>query len=134
MSFTASCLGALGAVLFSTELIASDVIKAGDPVNQSNAETMAGEPASSANPLVGREVVRTVYPGQPVTQANTRTPFVVRRNQTVTLKYINGSLEITTTGRAMASASAFDTVTVINTQSRQSVTGQVQADGTVLAQ
>jgi flagella basal body P-ring formation protein FlgA len=79
-------------------------------------------------------VKRTVYAGQPITLDNTRPVRLVTRNQVVTIKYISGPLEISTTGRAMGEAAANETVSVLNLQSRQLVQGIVQADGWVLAQ
>ena len=60
--------------------------------------------------------------------------MLVKRNQTVSVKYIKGALEITTTGRAMGDAAANETVTVLNQESRQLVQGVVQESGWVLAQ
>jgi hypothetical protein len=42
------------------------------------------------DPLVGREVLRTVYAGKAITFDNTRAPVVVKRNQVVSIKYIKG--------------------------------------------
>ena len=86
------------------------------------------------SPVIGREVRRTVYAGQEVRLDNTQAPRLVSRNQLVTVKYISGGLEITTTGRAMGEAAANESVTVLNLESRKLVNGVVQQDGWVLAQ
>ena len=56
------------------------------------------------------------------------------RNQVVTVKYIRGGLEISTTARAMEEGGLNDTVSLINTNSRKMVSGVIQAGGWVLAQ
>ncbi|KCZ57478.1 flagellar basal body P-ring formation chaperone FlgA [Hyphomonas chukchiensis] len=133
-SLAALGLGLLATVFDSSSLVAAEVIRAGDRVSQANAVTEEGDVAEGADPLMGREVRRTVYVGQPITANNTRAPMIVKRNQTVSVKYIKGALEITTTGRAMGDAAANETVTVLNQDSRQLVQGVVQESGWVLAQ
>ena len=128
---------AVGAIALSADasaVIASDVIRAGDRVTLANVTTEEGDTVSAENPLIGQEVRRTVYNGQAITPDNTRAPMLVKRNQVVTLKYINGALEITTTGRALGEAGLNETVTVLNQSSKQTVQGVVQESGWVLAQ
>ncbi len=132
MSVSTMCAAAVFAALGSSPVVATKVIRAGDTVSPSNSETVEG--ASIDAELFGREVVRTVYAGQEVSFENTRAPRLVTRNQTVTIKYISGALEITTTGRAMGEAALNEAVTVLNPQSRQLVHGVVQENGWVLAQ
>jgi len=135
MSFVAALgIGVIIVMGDSSVLVASEVIRAGDPVTPANAVAEDGENAGFDNPLYGREVRRTVYAGKPVTMENTRAPVLVKRNQIVSIRYIRGPLEITATGRAMGEASLNETVTVLNQQSKQMVQGTVQANGWVLAQ
>jgi flagella basal body P-ring formation protein FlgA len=131
---TALSLGAILTLSGASSLVAADVIRAGDPVTVANAELPEGEEPSLYDLFAGREVKRTVYAGQPITLDNTRPVRLVTRNQVVTIKYISGPLEISTTGRAMGEAAVNETVSVLNLQSRQLVQGIVQADGWVLAQ
>lgn len=133
MSVFAFGFGVMAAFAASSSLVASEVIRAGDPVTAYNAMTEEGESASG-DPLVGREVLRTVYAGKPITFENTRAPIIVRRNQVVSVKYIRGGLEITASGRALGDAGVNDPVTVLNQQSKQMVQGIVQESGWVLAQ
>ena len=115
-------------------LVATDVIRSGDKVTASNVQTEAGESLPDTSPLIGREVRRTVYAGQAVTLEDTRPARLVKRNQTVMLKFVSGGLEITTSGRAMGEAAAEETVDVLNLNSRKIVNGIVQKDGWVLVQ
>jgi flagella basal body P-ring formation protein FlgA len=133
MSVFALGLGLLTAFADSSSLVAAEVIRSGDPVTSYNATTEEGGNAIG-DPLLGREVVRTVYAGKPITYENTRAPILVRRNQVVTVKYIKGGLEISATGRALGEAGLNESVTVLNQQSKQTVQGIVQENGWVLAQ
>lgn len=118
----------------ASSLVASDVIRAGDLVTVANVSLEDGAAPTSGDEVVGREAKRTIYAGQQVTLDNTRPARLVTRNQIVTVKYIKGGLEITTTGRAMGEAALNEPVSVLNLQSRQLVQGIVQEEGWVLAQ
>ena len=134
MSFLAAIsMGTLLALSGANALVASEVIKAGDPVTVANAGLQDGDGPDAYDLFVGREVKRTVSPGQAITLDNTKPKRLVTRNQIVTIKYVQGALEISTTGRAMGEAALNEPVTVLNLQSRQLVQGIVQADGWVLA-
>lgn len=126
--------GVIAAITDASSLVAAEVIRAGDRVSAANAVTDAGTAADADESLLGREVRRTIYAGQSITTDNTRPPMLVKRNQIVTLKYINGALEITTTGRALGEAGLSESVSVLNPDSRQLVQGIVQEGGWVLAQ
>jgi len=127
-------LGAVAVLADASSLVAAEVIPAGNGVTVANAELRDGDGPELYDLYVGREVRRTVYAGQPITFENTRSARLVTRNQVVTIKFISGPLEISTSGRAMGDAALNDTVSVLNLQSRQMVQGVVKADGWVLVQ
>jgi len=127
-------LGAVAVLADASSLVAAEVIPAGDGVTVANAELRDGDGPELYDLYVGREVRRTVYAGQPITFENTRSARLVTRNQVVTIKFISGPLEISTSGRAMGDAALNETVSVLNLQSRQMVQGVVKADGWVLVQ
>ncbi len=130
MNFAALFLAVDLLITGASSLLATEVIRAGDRVSPANASVEGGTTGSSE--LYGLEVRRTVYVGQEIVASNTRAPRLVKRNQVVTVKYINGPLEITASGRAMSAAGQNDAVAVLNTQSRNMIQGIVQKDGTVL--
>ena len=133
-AFAAAGLLALTTLTGTSTLVASEVIRAGDRVTMENVAPEEGQLAKADRAIYGREVRRTVYAGQEVTFDNTRVPRLVKRNQIVTVKYIRGALEISTTGRAMGEAALNEPVTVLNLQSRELINGVVQENGWVLAQ
>lgn len=127
-------LSAVAVLADASSLVAAEVIPAGNGVTVANAELRDGDSPELYDLYVGREVRRTVYAGQPITLENTRSARLVTRNQVVTIRYISGPLEISTSGRAMGDAALNETVSVLNLQSRQMVQGVVKADGWVLVQ
>jgi len=123
------CLS-LGLTLTPTaSLTAKDVLRSGEIITQYNASPPDDVWEDEHAVLLGREVRRTVYAGQPIKEQNTRAPRLVKRNQLVTLKYVKGPLEISMNGRAMGEAAEGESVSVMNLESRQVVEGIVQAGG-----
>lgn len=110
-------------------LRANEVLRAGSVITQENSSPADDVWQSQHAELLGREVSRTIYAGQPIAAKDTRAPRVVKRNQLVTLKYLKGPLEITLTRRALGEAGVNESVPVLNLESRQTVEGIVQAGG-----
>lgn len=129
IEFSASALLAIGLQL--ANLVAAQTIPAGDRIAPENVE---GEASSEEADLFLREARRTIYAGQPVTHENTRRHRIIERNQLVTVRYQQGSLEISMPARAMEAAAAGDLLKMMNTDSRELLTGVVQDDGWVLVQ
>ena len=127
-------LGLAAHMFGASSLVAKEVIRAGDTVTAANASTESGAIVDADNPLIGREVRRTVYVGQELSMDDTRPPRLIRRNQLVTVKFVSGALEITTTGRAMGEATEDESVAILNLNSKKIVSGIVQKDGWVLVQ
>lgn len=127
-------IGLAAHMLGGSSLVVKEVIRAGDTVTAANISTEAGDLVDTDNPLLGREVRRTVYVGQELSMDDTRPARLVRRNQLVTVKFVSGALEITTTGRAMGEATEDEAVAILNLNSKKIVNGIVQKDGWVLVQ
>ena len=127
-------LGLAAQMLGGSSLVVKEVIRAGDTVTAANISTETGALVDTDNPLLGREVRRTVYVGQELSMDDTRPARLVRRNQLVTVKFVSGALEITTTGRARGEATEDEAVAILNLNSKKIVNGIVQKDGWVLVQ
>ena len=110
-------------------LTANDVLRSGEIITQFNTSPPDDVWQDEHADLLGREVRKTIYAGQPIREQDTRAARLVKRNQLVTLKYVKGPLEITLNGRAMGEAAENETVTVLNLESRQIVEGIVQSGG-----
>jgi len=123
--------GLSAAVLDTSSLVATEVLRSGDIVTDANARAEGDTDAVQS--LFGREVKRTVYPGQAIQPTNTRIKRMVRRNQIVSVKYQAGALEIVISARALGEAGIGETVEVMNTKSRKVITGTVTKDGWILA-
>ena len=119
----------LADALVSTRLIRpDDVLRAADvALQRGDMEGVASDPAQ----VVGLEAQVAIYPGRPVRLADLGPAAVIERNETVVMVYRQGSLTIQSEGRALGRAALGDSVTVMNTASRQSVQARVTSFGQV---
>ncbi|MEM9422660.1 MAG: flagellar basal body P-ring formation chaperone FlgA [Pseudomonadota bacterium] len=81
--------------------------------------------ASDIDPLVGRQVVRTIFPGRTLTYADTKEPNLVERNNVVRIIGRKGPLVVETKGRSLGAGTSGEEVTVINLESRRTVVGRI---------
>ena len=115
-------------------LTANDVMRSGEIITQFNTSPPDDVWQQEHTDLLGREVRKTIYAGQPIREQDTRAARLVKRNQLVTLKYMKGPLEISLNGRALGEAAENESVTVLNLESRQIVEGIVQSGGWIWVQ
>ncbi|WP_204112705.1 flagellar basal body P-ring formation chaperone FlgA [Shimia biformata] len=115
-------------------VVANTVIRAGTLITPAMVRL---DPATVPGTLnatelaVGLETRVAIYPGRPVLPGDLGPPALVVRNQIVPLIYARGGLSIQTEGRSLARAGAGERVRVMNLSSRTTVTGLVQADGSI---
>lgn len=93
-------------------------------------------PGAVADPesLVGLETRVALYAGRPVRLADVGPPSIIDRNQIVLLIFVRGTLKIQADGRALARAGAGDRLRVMNLDSRTTVWGTAQPDGSVIVE
>ena len=120
---------AVADALVATRLIRpAEVLRAVDvAVQRGSAPGVASDPAQ----VVGLEAQVAIYPGRPVRVADLGPAAVIERNETVVMIYRQGGLTIQSEGRALGRAALGDSVTVMNTASRQSVQARVISFGQV---
>lgn len=103
-------------------ITASDVTL--KPIQNENAYTLLAD-------VVGQEARTTLYAGRPILFDDIGPPAIVSRNQIVLLSYRSSGLKILTEGRALQRGGVGDRVRIMNLDSRATLFGQVQADGSV---
>ncbi|MDE3079077.1 MAG: flagellar basal body P-ring formation protein FlgA [Paracoccaceae bacterium] len=81
--------------------------------------------------VIGKETRTVIYAGQPIRPEGIGPPALVQRNTLVRLDFHQGGLTIRAEGRALDRGGAGDWVQVMNTVSHNTITGQVQPDGSV---
>lgn len=81
--------------------------------------------------LIGMQVRSLLTEGRPVMVQAVMQPLVIGRGSLVTIRYVDGALELTAPGRALGDAHRDQEVRVINLVSNTSVVGIATTDGTV---
>lgn len=87
---------------------------------------------SDPETVVGMEARVVLYPGRPIRLQDIGPPAIIERNQVVTAYYRRGALTIAADARALERAGIGDLVRLMNLASRNTVTGFVDKDGTVV--
>lgn len=107
---------------------AAEVIDIGDV---RHAETAPTDHPVQLVDVIGMEAQVTLYAGRPINLGDLAEPAVIERNAPVTIRFRQGALAIVTEGRALARARPGDVISVMNLDSRATVRGRVQPDGSV---
>lgn len=81
--------------------------------------------------VIGQEAKTTLYAGRPILFDDIGPPALVTRNQIVSLRFETAGLLITTEGRSLERGGIGDRVRIMNMDSRATLFGQIQADGSV---
>lgn len=116
-------------------LVATRTIKAQTVISAEDLATVAATiPGALTAPdqALGQEAKVTLYAGRPIRAEDLGTPTLVDRNQKVTLVFQSTGLTIRVDGRALDRGSRGEQIRVMNLSSRQTVTGTVAPDGTIL--
>lgn len=116
-------------------LVAARMIPARTVLTAADLAVKPGEnPAAMTDPAqaIGLETRVALYPGRPVHGSDLAPPGMVERNQIVTLVFRSGGLTIRAEGRALDRGAVGDLVKVMNLSSRNTTTGHVLPDGTVM--
>ena len=100
------------------------------PIRAQAVDTIPGA-IGALEDAVGLEAKVTLYPGRPILEGQVGPPALVQRNQTVRMNYVSGALAISAEGRALDRGGVGETIRVMNLGSKQIVTGDVAADGTI---
>ena len=114
------------------------VIYPGDVIRNSMLTDVAVDDAFDDNSivadraaLIGKIAKRTLLPGQEIQAAAIQNPRAVANGAHVTLVYRDGGLTIVTSAQALEPGGVGDTIRVRNEDSGLTVTGKIQADGSV---
>ncbi|MFO1140170.1 MAG: flagellar basal body P-ring formation chaperone FlgA [Paracoccus sp. (in: a-proteobacteria)] len=119
-----------GSVVAQRTLPAGTIIMPTDVTLSAEGE---GAPNDVAQ-VIGQQLRVIVYEGRRIEASFLTAPQVVTRNQMVTLAYEKSALRIEAEGRALSAGSVGQTIRVMNTASRVTVSGRVAPDGTVVVE
>jgi flagella basal body P-ring formation protein FlgA len=125
----------MSAVIASADtVIATGTIRANSIISPGDVSVEAGDvPNAFSNPadVIGQEAKTTLYTGRPVYVEDIGPPALVTRNQIVLIEYQSAGLRIATEARALQRGAAGDRIRIMNLDSKATLFGRVQENGTI---
>ena len=134
LRFTGTAVETVEVAVLTRDIDRADLLKSSDlSLERRPKAEVAGEPASRDR-SIGMQLRRPMRAGTPLRVADIVKPDFVVRDQAVTIIYEVPGLYLTTRGKAIESGAEGDTVSVINPQSKRTLTGIVTGRGQVTVQ
>jgi flagella basal body P-ring formation protein FlgA len=131
LRFTGTAVEMLEAAVLTRNVERGDVLKAGDVAVERRPKAEVGNDAAARGRAVGMQMRRSQRAGQPLKAADLGKPDLVQRDDNVTLIYESTGLYLTIRGKALDSGAEGDTVSVLNLQSKRTISGVVIGRGQV---
>ncbi|MBR1124309.1 flagellar basal body P-ring formation protein FlgA [Bradyrhizobium lablabi] len=129
--FSGTAIETVEAAVLTRGIERNDIIKASDIVIERRPKAEVGHDAISRDSALGMQARRVLRAGQAIKSADLAKPDLVQREQAVTLIYETANIYLTIRGKALESGAEGDVVSVMNLQSKRTVTGVVIGRGQV---
>lgn len=134
LRFSGTAIETVEVAVLTRDIDRTDTLKASDVALERRPKAeVTGEPASRDR-SVGMQLRRAMRAGTPLRAADIVKPDFVVRDQAVTVIFQAPGLYLTTRGKAIESGAEGDTVSVLNLQSKRTLTGVVTGRGQVTIQ
>jgi flagellar basal body P-ring formation protein FlgA len=132
LRFTGTAIETVEVAVLTRNIDRTDILRTSDLVveRRPKAELAGGEPVSRVA-AVGMQTRRPLRAGQALKTLDLNKPDLVQRDQDVSIIYQAAGVYLTTRGKALDSGSDGDTVSVLNVQSKRTVSGRVSGRGQV---
>jgi flagella basal body P-ring formation protein FlgA len=131
LRFTGTAIETVEAAVLSRNVERNEVIKSSDVVVERRPKAEAGGDIAARDRAVGMQARRQLRAGQALKSADLARPDLVQRDQAVTLIYEAAGLYLTIRGKALDSGTEGDVVSVLNLQSKRTVSGTVTGRGQI---
>jgi flagellar basal body P-ring formation protein FlgA len=134
LRFTGTAIETVEIAVLTRDIDRTEMLKSSDIALERRPKAeVTGEPATRER-AVGMLLRRPMRSGTPIRVADIAKPDLVQRDQNVTIIYQVPGLYLTTRGKAIDSGSEGDTVSVLNMQSKRTLSGVVTGRGQVTIQ
>ena len=134
LRFTGLAIETVEVAVLTRSVERADLLKASDIVVERRPKAEVGTDAASRERAVGMQMRRPLHTGQPLHLADLAKPDLVQRDQAVTLIYQTAGIYLTTRGKALDNGTEGDVISVLNPQSKRTVSGVVTGRGQVTIQ
>jgi len=131
LRFTGTAIETVEAAVLSRSVERNEVLKASDVVTERRPKAEVGGDAAVRRLAVGMQMRKPLHAGQALKVSDLVKPDLVARDDNVTLIYESTGLYLTIRGKAMDSGTEGDVVSVLNLQSKRTVSGVVIGRGQV---
>jgi flagella basal body P-ring formation protein FlgA len=81
--------------------------------------------------ILGKEAKRALVPGRPIAAKSLVEPRIIKRGDKITIRYIDGILNLTAPGRALQDGASNQMLRVVNLQSSKTISAKVFRAGIV---
>ncbi|MET3908844.1 flagella basal body P-ring formation protein FlgA [Bradyrhizobium sp. S3.3.6] len=131
LRFTGTAIETVEVAVLTRDIERTETLKSSDVAQERRPKAeVTGEPALRDR-AVGMQLRRPMRAGTPIRAADIAKPEFVSRDQSVTVIYQVPGIYLTTRGKAIESGSEGDTVSVLNLQTKRTLTGVVTGRGQV---
>ena len=134
LRYTGTAIETVMAAVLTRDVERTEVLKASDIVVERRPRAEVGTDAAVRDQAVGMQMRHGMRAGRPLRVADLVRPDLVQRDQTVSIIYQTAGIYLTTRGKALDSGTEGDVVSVVNAQSKRTVTGIVSGRGQVTIQ
>src|SRR6185312_3517240 len=134
LRFTGTAIETVEAAVLTRNVERTDILKSSDLIIERRPKAEIGGEAAARDRALGMQVRRSMRAGQALKAADLVKPDLVQRDQGVTLIFQAAGLYLTTRGKAVDNGTEGDVVSVLNLQSKRTVTGVVTGRGQVTIQ
>ncbi len=129
--FTGTAVETVEAAVLARDVERNEVLKSSDVITERRPKAEVGSDAAVRDRAVGMQMRKQLRAGQALRVADLAKPDLVQRDQTVTLIYQSIGLYLTIRGKALEGGTEGDVVSVVNLQSKRTVSGVVIGRGQV---
>ena len=134
LRFTGSAIETVEAAVLTRNVERADILKSSDIIVERRPKLEIGGDAAVRESALGMQLRHPMRAGQALRVADLAKPDLVQKDQGVTLVFQTAGLYLTTRGKAIDSGTEGDVVSVLNLQSKRTVTGVVTGRGQVTIQ
>ena len=134
LRFAGTAIETVEVAVLTRDIERTEMLKSSDVAQERRPRAeVTGEPATRER-AVGMQLRRPMRAGMPIRVADIAKPEFVQRDQSVTIIYRVPGLYLTTRGKAAESGAEGDTISVLNVQTKRTLTGTVTGRGQVTVQ
>src|SRR5271169_1992624 len=131
LRYTGIAIETVEATVLTRGVDRGEVLKSSDAVTERRPKAEAGNDSVARDHAVGMQMRKQLRAGQLLKVGDLGKPDLVQRDDAVTLIYESTGLYLTMRGKALETGTEGDTISVLNIQSKRTVTGVVIGRGQV---